>query len=167
MRGAAVLFVTLYVLRGLVAELNSTLSDVHLWLFAGGLFVAYAALAMPFREGFAATILGGLLCDAMSPVAFGTHAALFAVAHVLVFNMRERMQRDETVVRVGVALVVNLMIFFVISFTRISIRHSGEWPRLLSDLLWSEAVVALVAPWFFALQQGALELARANYSRSA
>ena len=80
MRGAAVLFLTLYVLRALVAELNTALSGVHLWLFAGGLFVAYSALAMPFHEGFAGSVLGGLLCDAMTPVAFGTHATLFAVA---------------------------------------------------------------------------------------
>jgi hypothetical protein len=53
MRGTAVLFVTLYLLQVLVAGVNSALSDFHLWLFAGGLYVAYSALAMPFGEGFA------------------------------------------------------------------------------------------------------------------
>jgi rod shape-determining protein MreD len=169
MRGAAVIFLTLFVLRALVAELNTALSGVHLWLFAGGLFVAYAALAMPFHEGFVAAILGGLLCDAMAPVAFGTHATLFAIAFVVVFNLRERLQRDDAAVRVVVALLVNLVIFLAISFMRIGLGHGrlAEWPRLLSDLLWSEAVVALVAPWFFALQFRSLELARANSARSA
>jgi len=169
MRGAAVLFLTLYVLRALVAELNTALSGFHLWLFAGGLFVAYSALAMPFSEGFAASLLGGFLCDAMTPVAFGTHAALFAIAHVIVYNVRERLQRDETSVRVVVALLVNLSLFLAISFLRIGPGHgrAAEWPRALADLAWSESVIVLIAPWFFALQLRTLELARANPPRSA
>jgi rod shape-determining protein MreD len=169
MRGAAVLFLTLYVLRALVAELNTALSGMHLWLFAGGLFVAYSALAMPFHEGFAASVLGGLLCDAMAPVAFGTHATLFAVAHVTVFNVRERLQRDDTAVRVVVALLVNVSLFMAISLLRIGIVHgrAAEWPRVLADLLWSQAVLVVVAPWFFAFQLRTLELARANPLRSA
>lgn len=169
MRGAAVLFLTLYLLRSLVAELNSALSGYHLWLFAGGLFVTYSALAMPFHEGFWASILGGLLCDAMSPLPFGTHAGLFAIAHTVVYNTRERLQREETTVRVVVALVVNVSLFAAISLMRIGAWHRAwdEWPRMLSDLVWSQAVIALIAPWFFALQLRSLELARANPPRPA
>ncbi len=169
MRGAAVLFATLYLLHALVAELNSLLSGLHLWLFAGGLYVTYAALALPFQEGFAACLLGGLLCDAMAPVAFGTHAALFAIAHAIVYNARERLQREETGVRVGIALLANLGLFLVISFLRLRLIHGagGAWPRMFSDLIWSEAVVALAAPWFFALQLHSLILARAQPPRAA
>jgi rod shape-determining protein MreD len=169
MRGAAVLFVTLYLLRAVVAELNTALSGFHLWLFAGGLFVTYSALAMPFRAGFAASVLGGFLCDALTPVAFGTHALLFGIAHVIVFNVRERLQREETGVRVIVALLVNLGLYLILSCTRV--RHGygnpALWPRMLADLTWSEAIVAVIAPWFFALQLRTLELARANSQRSA
>ncbi len=169
MRGAATLFLTLYLLHTLVAEVNSTLSGFHVWLFAGGLFVTYSALAMPFRQGFAASLLGGLLCDAVSPVAFGTHAVLFGAAHAVVFNLRERLQRDETLVRVVVALLVNIALFLALALMRVKPAHlgAGAWPRLLSDLAWSEAVVALVAPWFFALQLRSLELARAKPWRLA
>jgi cell shape-determining protein MreD len=167
MRAAAVLFGSLYLLQTLVAVFNSALSGLHLWIFAGGLYVAYSALAMPFGEGFTASILGGLLCDAMSPVAFGTHAALFAVAHAVIFNLRERMQRDETTVRVIVAAAANLALFAAISVMRVRIGHALDWPRLLSDLLWSETVILIVAPWFFALQLRVLEMARANPQRSA
>ncbi len=169
MRGAVALFLTLYILRALVAEVNSALSGFHVWLFAGGLFVAYSALAMPFRSGFAASVLGGLLCDSVSPVAFGTHAALFGAAHAIVFNVRERLQRDETVVRVVVALLVNLALFIALSLLRVKSPHlgAGAWPRLFSDLAWSQVALALAAPWFFALQLRTLELARAKPSRMA
>jgi cell shape-determining protein MreD len=169
MRGATVLFLTLYLLRAMVASVNSSLSGVHVWIFAGGLFVAYSALMFPFRRGFTVSILAGLLCDSVSPVPFGTHAALFGAAHAVVFNVRERLQRDETSVRVMVALLVNLALFLVLSFARIRHVPAGAtiWPRLLSDLAWSEAAVAIAAPWFFALQARALELARANRRHSA
>jgi rod shape-determining protein MreD len=167
MRGAGVLFLTLFVLRALVAEANSVLSGVHVWLFVGGLFVAYSALVYSFRAGFTASVLGGLLCDSVAPVPFGTHAALFATAHVVVYNVRERLQRDETAVRVMVALLINLALFLILSFEQL--RHipsiATVWPRLLSDLAWSELALAAAAPWFFALQSACLELARANSGR--
>jgi rod shape-determining protein MreD len=163
MKGCAVLFLTLYLLRALVAELNTLLSGLHLWLFAGGLFVAYSALVMPLRSGFAASVLGGFLCDAMSPTAPGTHAALFGAAHVIVFNARERLQRDETLVRVAVALLANAVLYAALTLA----RGAAAWPRLLADLAWSEAVMAAAAPWFFALQAQSLGWAGALPGRQA
>jgi rod shape-determining protein MreD len=86
-----------------------------------------------------------------------------------VFNVRERLQRDETVVRVTVALLVNLALFFVLSLMRVRPAGLGAaaWPRLLSDLAWSETALLVAAPWFFALQLRTLELARANPTRLA
>jgi len=162
-RVSLVLFLTLLLLRNLVAEANNALSGLHVWLFSGGLFVAYSALMVPFAQGFTASVLGGLLCDSVSPVPYGTHAALFATAHAVIYNMRERLQRDETVVRVVLVLLVNMALFLAISIIRI--RHvpgaATAWPRILWDFGWSEVAVALVAPWFFALQVRSLELARA------
>jgi rod shape-determining protein MreD len=169
MRASLVLFLTLFLLRALVAEANTALSGLHVWLFAGGLFVAYSALMVPFRQGFLASILGGLLCDAAAPVPFGTHAVLFGAAHAAVYNLRERLQRDETAVRMAIVLILNAAFFLVITLARV--RHvpavASVWPRLLSDFWWSQVAVALAAPWFFALQLRSLELARAVPSRSA
>jgi cell shape-determining protein MreD len=118
MRSCAVLFLSLYVLRALVAEVNSALSGAHIWLFAGGLFVTYSALMFPFRQGLPVSVLAGLLCDSVSPVPFGTHGGLFAAAHVGIYNLRERLQRDETVVRVAVALILNLALFLALFLVR-------------------------------------------------
>jgi cell shape-determining protein MreD len=123
----------------------------------------------PFRQGLPVSVLAGLLCDSVSPVPFGTHGGLFAAAHVGIYNLRERLQRDETVVRVAVALILNLALFLALFLVR---EHglpesATVWPRVLSDLAWSEAAVVLAAPWFFALQAGSLQLARAIPARSA
>ncbi len=169
MRGAIALLLTLYLLQAMVAQVNNALSGMHIWLFMGGLYVAYTALVLPFAPGFLVTILAGLLCDSVTPVPFGTHACLFALAHAIVFNARERLQRDETSVRIAVALLINLGLFLALTFVRIRVAHGGAaaWPRMLSDLTWSEITIALVAPWFFALQLRTLELARANPSRAS
>ena len=74
MRAGLAVFLTLYLLLALVAQADSAISGLHVWLYAGGLYVVYPALLLPLRQGLAATILAGLLCDATSPLAFGTHA---------------------------------------------------------------------------------------------
>jgi rod shape-determining protein MreD len=88
---------------------------------------------------------------------------------VVVYGVRERLQRDETAVRLAVALIVNLAFFLALSFARLRLVPAAAtaWPRMLSDLVWSQAVLALVAPWFFALQLRTLELAGAQPARLA
>lgn len=157
MRRCLVTFFTLFVLWMLVAQANHTLAPWHVYLFVGGLFVAYPALVLPSRSGLAATLLAGLMFDAVTPVPFGLHAVLFATAHLLIFNVRDRVPRDDTITRVVVALLANLAIFLVFSFfevTRIRTLDS-VWPRLVFDLVCSQVFLALIAPWFFALQSAA------------
>jgi hypothetical protein len=164
MRRALVIFLTLLLLWTLVAEVNHALSGLRVYLFVGGLFVTYAALMLPLNVGLFASLLGGLLCDATAPVWFGTHLLLFAAAHTIVFHLRARLPRDDTVARVVVALLSNLAIFLLFSFMQIgaSAVPSAAWLRLFADLLCSQVFLALVAPWFFALQARALVLAGAS-----
>lgn len=164
MRRTLVIFLTLLLLWTLVAELNHVLAGVRIYLFAGGLFVTYAALMFPLRPGLAASLLGGLLCDATAPVAFGTHLLIFAAAHLVLFHLRARLPREDTVARVAAALLANLAIFLLFSFTQIGASPvpSTAWLRLFADLVGSQIFLALVAPWFFALQTRALVLARAE-----
>lgn len=146
----------------LVAQVNHALAASHIYLFAGGLGIAAAALVLPLRPGLIASFLGGLIYDSTTPVAFGTHAILFAIAHAVVFNLRDRLPRDDTVGQVVIALLTNLGVFLLFSF--IQITHSptpaAAWPRLIVDLIASQIFLALITPWFFALQHRVLVLAR-------
>src|SRR4051812_37478415 len=119
---ALVIFLTLLLLSALTAQANHYLASFQIYLFVGGLYVTFAALRLPLRGGFAAVFAGGLLCDATSAPSlwFGTHALLFSAAFSIVYVMRDRMARDEPLVRVAVALLVNLAVFLGVSFTRIS-----------------------------------------------
>lgn len=155
---------TLLLLWALAAQLNHELAPVHVTLFLGGLFVTYTALSFPLGPGMASSFAAGLLLDADAPVAFGTHALLFAAAHALLHDLRDRLPRDDTVGRVVIALLANFAIFLALSFLEVpqSPMASGAWPRLFSDLLVSQVVLALAGPWFFSLQHRTLVLAGAE-----
>lgn len=147
----------------LLGQLNHYLSawQVHVW--CGGLFVAFAALRLGYRTGAAVCFAAGLLLDAGEPVAFGTQGFLFLGAHAVVFNIRSRAPRDETVVGVVVALLANLGLFLAMSFLRIDpvVETARAWLRVFADLLVSQIVLAVIGPWFFAVQARLLALSGA------
>jgi len=142
-----------------VAQLNHYLATLHFSVFAGGLLVAFPALRLRFREGWWASLLIGLLIDASAPVAFGFHGLLFVVMHVFIFNLRGRFPLEETTFGVITALLANLALFIVITASLLhrSPEPFAMLPRLFIDLLASQTLVFLVAPWFFALQENTLE----------
>jgi rod shape-determining protein MreD len=80
----------------------------------------------------------------------------------VIFRVRDRVPRDETVARVVIALLANLVLFLVFSFLEVSRlpAPAAVWPRIGCDLICSQIFLTLVAPWFFALQEQALALAR-------
>ncbi len=169
MRAGFVITLTLVLLWTLVAQANHALTGLRVYLFAGALFVVFAALKLPLRSGFVASLLGGLICDANSPVAFGTHTLLFAVAHAVLFHIRGRLPRDDTVARIIVVLLTNLGLFLVFSIIQVarSPAPAAAWPRLVADLACSQVFLVLITPWFLALQHQALVLARATRDLAA
>ena len=160
-RHGFIIFLTLLLLWVIVGQVNHYLTAWRVYLFVGWRYVTFSALLLPLRPGLAATLLAGLLCDANSPVPPGTHLLLFAAAHAVLFHVRDRLPREETVTRVVLALLANLALFLVLSFLLIgrSPAPGAVWPRIIFDLVCSQVFLALVAPWFFALQTRSLELA--------
>ena len=162
MRRLLILFAASLHLWTVVMLVNDALSSRQIYLFAGALFVTYAALSQPLRPGLFASLLAGLVCDAQAPVTFGTHLLLFAAAHLILFHVRERVPREDTISVVAVVLVVNLALFLVFSLTQIHAVPvaSALWPRLVVDLICSQIFVGLITPWFFSLQSAALAMAQ-------
>ncbi len=169
MRRCLTLFICQVILWAIVTQLNHTLSGMRVHLFIGALFVTYAALTQPLASGLLATLLSGLVFDANTPVGFGTHMVLFAFTHVVVFGLRDRVPRNETLSRVVIAVLANLALFLVFAMTQMVNLPStaAVWPRLLIELACSQVLVALIAPWFFALQTRALAIARVDMNSLA
>lgn len=171
MRRFLTLSLTLVLLWAIVAEVNHALSGQRVYLFIGALYVAFAALTQPLRAGIFVSCAGGLICDANSPVNFGLHMLLFSLAHVILHHVRDRIAHDDSLSIIFVALLTNLALFLVFSFSQIhaSPAPAAVWPRLIADLLCSQVFLTLVTPWFFALQGRALllsdQLAAMTYER--
>ncbi|MES2693212.1 MAG: rod shape-determining protein MreD [Verrucomicrobiota bacterium] len=160
MRRFLTLTLTQVLLWGIFAEANHALAGFRVYLFVGALYVVFAALTQPPRSGIFVSCVGGLICDANSPVNFGLHLLLFALAHTILHRVRDRIATDDNISLIVVALLTNLALFLVFSFTQIhaSPAPAAVWPRLIVDLVCSQVALALVTPWFFALQGRALAL---------
>lgn len=169
MRRTLTLFACHLILWTLVTQLNHELTSAHIYLFVGSLFVTFAALTQPFASGLWATLLIGLVFDANTPVAFGTHMILFATTHVLLGRLRDRIAREDTIGRMIAVILANLGLFLVFSFFQFVRLPAAAalWPRVLVDLICSQIFLTLVAPWYFALQRRALALARVEQERFA
>ena len=148
------------ILEVLLIQVNHSTAPTSVSLWMGGLAVTFASLRLGYREGLISVLLLGGLQDALAPVFFGLHVLLFATAHAIIFYIRNRFPREETVIGVLVALLANLGLFLVFSFTKIGASPAPGivWGRLLVDLGFSQVALAAITPWFLALQERAVEI---------
>jgi rod shape-determining protein MreD len=165
LRRFALLLLAALLLLWLAGQLNQVLARFGVSAWVGGLLVVFPVLRAGPREGLALTLLTGLFCDAMTPVPFGLHAFMFAAAHVCTGCLRPRLPVRETLVGVVMALFFNLAFMLVLG-----VLHTASWPdpaigwmRWMADLVLSQVVIVLVAPWYFALQLRILGLLDANW----
>lgn len=138
------------------------IGDASIYLYLGGLMVAYGSLRLDAAHGLTATILTAFMVDALEPVPFGTSLFLFTLVHVVVLYGRQRFPREGPIFALVVALIANLFLIIALSFLLIGAnpRPGSAWLRILMDLLWSQGAIALVGPWFIALQDRAMEIAQ-------
>lgn len=149
------------------SQLNHYIAPWNASVFIGGLCVAFASLRLSPRDGTRAVALIGLWFDAATPVPFGLHLFLFLLAHTIILTVRSRIAREETLVGLLVAVIVNLGVMTAIS---IALLHRNPaplamWPRLVVDSLISFCLIVLIGPWAFALQDRLLYLSGANLRR--
>jgi cell shape-determining protein MreD len=162
MKRGLLVFATLILLWLVAGLINQGIAGAHLHVFCGGLFVTYAAVALPPVPGLVAVVLAGGVCDAHAPLPFGTEILLFALAHALLRQLRDRVPHDDTVGRVAIALLCNLGLFLALSFLCVgdAPNPAAYWGRSLVDLVLSQLALCLIAPWFFALQELTASYAR-------
>ena len=146
----------------LVCLANNLLADHSIHLYLGGLFIVYASLRLDWKHGVTATVLTGLMFDAMEPVPFGTSMMLLGLVHATLVYGRQRFPREGAVFGIVVALLANLFLVIALSFLLVGAnpRPGEAWLRIFVDLLASQLVILAVTPWFLELQAQAMHLAR-------
>lgn len=168
-RRTLIVFACSLILQAMVGQLNHYLASHQLAAWLGGLFITFSALCLAPQQGLNASFLIGLLLDAVTPLPFGTHAFLFCLTHLFILRIRSRVAVTETAIRITVALIANLLLYVVITFITFAqttgVSVSGL--RIFIDLLFSQCLLVLLAPWYFALQEHALEFARVGLRAEA
>jgi rod shape-determining protein MreD len=161
MRRTLIFFLTQFLLWVLLSQVNHELTPWGIALFFGGLFVGFSALHFERREALVGAFAAGFLHDVGTPLPFGTHAVVFAAAVIFLQHVRHRLNRHEGLITVMVILIANLGLFLAVSAVaaRLLPDVGGFTSRVFSDLIASQLTLALVAPWFLALQSKTLEIA--------
>lgn len=141
-------------------QLNHYLAHWSVSVFLLGACLPLAGLCLRYRPGLIAMFLSGLVVDAArAPVFFGSSAVLLAILFTCWHAMRLRLPREGLAPQIVGALLANLVLFLAQPLLLGFATAAGTtWSRFLVDLALSEVVVALVIPWFFALQGQALLL---------
>jgi hypothetical protein len=157
-----IVFAANLLLWWLVGLANDFLADHAVHLYVGGLFVVYASLQLDWKHGFIAIALTGLMFDATLPVPFGTSLFLLGLIHATLLYGRRQFPREGSVFGIVVAQLANLFLFIALSFLLVGAnpRPGDAWLRLFVDLLASQLVIFLIAPWFLALQAQTMEFMR-------
>lgn len=141
-------------------QLNHAVSPWGFALYAGGLLVSFPALRLSLRNGLFVTVPTALFSDAFLPLPYGTSLLLLTAAHLIIHHLRGRLAREEVRVGVITALVANFFIFSAITLLMRQDRPPSGWywVRAGTDLALSEAAIALLGPWFLAVQHRGLAL---------
>ncbi len=131
-------------------------------LYVGGLFGVYSALRLDSKQGWIVISLTGLILDSLEPVPFGTHVILLGLVHATLLYGRRRFPREGAIFGIVVALFANLFLVIALSFLMVGTnpRPGEAWLRIFVDLLASQFVLLVITPWFQALQERAMEMAR-------
>lgn len=148
-------------------QLNHYIAPWNTTAFIGGLCVVFSSLRLSGRDGARALLLTGLWFDAATPVPFGLHAFLFLLAHTVLFMFRSRIPREETLIGLLVAVLVNLGTMIAISA---AVLHRNPaplemWPRLIADSLVSFSLIILIGPWTFSFQERLLQIGGVSLRR--
>lgn len=149
-------------------QLNHYLAHLPASVFLTGLCLPVAGLRLRFRPGLIAMFLSGLVVDAGRPVPFGSSALLLSTLFTWWYSVRSRLPREGVGPVVFGALIANLLLFGAQPLlVGAPLATGATWSRVAVDLVFSQIAVALLAPWFAALQEQALLLRGVNLAEEA
>src|SRR5690606_37269265 len=108
-----------YILWQMTGQANHYLAPARLYIWLGGLLVAFAGLRLPAQEGFNACFLIGLLVYAGSPVPFAGHDFVLGSVPLVLVRPAHRFAPDGASGAVAVALLTNRASRLALAFFRL------------------------------------------------
>jgi hypothetical protein len=159
---AIVLLGSNILLYGLMQGLNNALAPLGLSIYLGGLFIAAPTLILPPLTALIVIILTAFLIDAPLLTPFGSSALLFTLGFYLATIAQRRIHYPLNSLTTGIAFTLNLCLFIGITLVapETSIVNTQQLQSLFINLVLSQALLLLIAPWFLSLQQSVLYWAK-------
>ncbi len=150
-----VLLGTNILLYGLIQGLNNALTPLGLSIYLGGLFIVAPALILSPLSALSIILLSACIMDAPLNIPFGSSALLFTLGFYLTVVIERRAHYSLSTLTTGIAFVLNLGLFFCISFIapEMSFNNPRQLQSLVVNLALSQALTIIIAPWLLNLQQ--------------
>ncbi len=152
------LLVTNGLLFFLLTEVNALLAPVSLYLTGDALYVLFAAVYLRLKDGLLVVFVTAFVVDAMHPAPLGSSAVLYLAAYAVIIRLRLRLRRENRLHIALVGLIANTVIFLGLMIA-VEVPNAGEatfWIRAMSDLLFSQVIIFLVAARLIDLQRSLL-----------
>jgi len=149
-------------LYGLMQGLNNALTPLGLSIYIGGLFIAFPALTLPPLNALIVILLSAFLIDAPLIIPFGTSALLFSFGFYLATLAEQRIHYSLKTLTAVIAFTLNLGLFFCISLIapETSFSNPQQLKSLAINLVLSQTLLLIIAPWFLSFQQLLLHWAK-------
>jgi cell shape-determining protein MreD len=146
-------------LSGLVGH---WLTPWGLAVYVGALAVVFPATHLSLGSGMLVAALTGLAWDAVLPVPMGTSYVLFTAAVAATHLLGRRLRKEATLHLMVLAQMLNAALLLALG-AWMSTRFTDPagwryWAGILTTLVLSSALVALLTGWFVALQRGLLQI---------
>ena len=147
-------------------QVNHYLAAIPASVFLFGLPVGFAALRLTLGQGLAASAVTGLFYDTLTPFPLGVALVLFSITFTVIYTVRSQFHREEAFSSIIVALLANLFLFAAFSGVAAAIGGTPGHPaNLITDLLMSQVLIAVICGWFFSFQIAFLALFGINIGK--
>ena len=143
----------------LINKLNHSISQYSLYFFLNGIYLIFAATNIRLKTGLFCSFITGLFLDSMFPYSFGLSTVCFIPLHFLLYKNRYKLHRDQNWHITLLAFAINLLLIAILFFSN-SNGHLFELPYFIhctTDLVISQILLILSAPWFFDFQRSTMQ----------
>ncbi|HCR37550.1 MAG TPA: hypothetical protein DIU37_05310 [Opitutae bacterium] len=144
----------------LVQELNDALTFFGLNIYLASLYIVFPAIYLAPTQGAIVVLITSWVVDAPLPTPFGTTALLSIFIYTLILLIRHRIRHHMGAFILSITFFTNLILFLILTLiaSNSPLADFAYWQTLGINLICSQAVLLLAAPWVLELEQTLFQL---------
>lgn len=148
------------ILLFLVQWVNHSLASVLLHVFPFALYIFVPLILLPFTSGLLSVFITGLILDVSVGFSFGVMAVILSVVYTAAYSFRHHFKiysgwHNMLILQSANAIVFALLLEII---DPSNYGHAGFWLSMVINLIFTQFILLIVAPWFLDLQNSLLYL---------